>query len=115
MAEKNILDTLVKSTSDIIHTEDLIIESVRDIVKDEIKSHIKSKLESNPELRKEFKDAVGSLFEAKAKEAYALLKIAKCSAKLGLESMPPQMKEQLVQEMVGIFEKEMNTLLEKTM
>ena len=67
------------------------------------------------ELKKEFKEAVGSLFEAKAKEAYALIKLAKCTAKLGLESIPPQMREQLFKELINIFEKEINAVLEKTL
>lgn len=108
------METLMKSTSDIMHTEDILVEAIRDIIKDEIKSHIKGKLETNPELKKEFKDAVGSMLEAKAQEAYALIKLAKCTAKLGLESMPPHMREQLAKELVGLFEKEINAVLEKT-
>lgn len=114
MSERSTLDSLVKKTTEIVHTEDLMIDAVRDIIKDEIKDHIKSKLDHNPELKKEFKEGIGSLFEAKAKEAYALVKLAKCTAKLGLESLPPHMKEQLINEFVSIFENEINAVLEKT-
>jgi len=115
MTDKNLVETMIKSASEIVHTEDIMIEAVRDIIKDEIKNHIKGKLETNPELKAEFKEAINALFEAKAKEAYALVKLAKSTAKLGLESLPPQMKEQLMRELISIFEKELNVILEKTL
>ena len=113
MSEKNLMETIMKNTSDIVHTEDVMIEAVRDIIKDEIKGHIKDKLDANPELKAEFKEAINSLFEAKAQEVIALVKVAKCTAKLGLESIPPHMRESLVKELVSIFEKEIGSLLEK--
>lgn len=82
------IDSLLKGTRDIIHTEDLAIEAVRDLVKDEIKKYIKEKLNANPALKKELKAAVKDLLEAKIKEAFALVKVGKCAAKLGLELVP---------------------------
>ncbi|MEM3413698.1 MAG: hypothetical protein QXE27_07135 [Thermoplasmata archaeon] len=55
------------------------------------------------------------LVEARMREVYAIAKIAKCSAKLGLAAMPPEMKDELVKSFVSLFEKELNEILDKTL
>jgi hypothetical protein len=68
-------------------------------------------LNADPELRKEFKDAVGMYFEAKVKEAYAGVKLAKSSAKLGLELIPEHMRDEMSKEL----QQELIKIVEKTM
>jgi len=96
------------------NVEDLLIESVRDLVKDEVKKYIRSKIDANPELKKEIKKAIEELLEAKVKESMALVKIAKCGAKLGLEMIPPQMREEMVSSLVSMLEKELFSVMGKT-
>lgn len=110
--DDNIIKPLLGgSIGNIIGSEDLLIEIARDLVKDEIKRIIKQKLESSPELVKEFRDAIGMYFEAKIKEAYAGIKLAKSGAKLGLDLIPEhlrsEMSKELQQELIKIVEKTM--------
>lgn len=95
----------------ITNVEDLLIESVRDLVKDEVKKYIRAKIEANPELKKEIKKAVEEFMEAKVKESVALVKIAKCGAKLGLEMIPPHMREEMMGSLVSMFENELSVVI----
>lgn len=106
------VESLLKGASGILHAEDLVLEAVRDLVKDEVKNYIREKLEQNPDLKEEMKAAVGEFLEAKVKEAYALMKVAKVSAKLGLELVPPHLREEVTKELLSVFEKELNAIME---
>lgn len=103
------------SVGDLIKAEDLVMESMRDLVRDELKRRIREELDNNPELRAELRDAVKLLFEAKVQEAYAGLKLAKAGAKLGLEMLPPELRQEIGREVMATFEKEMARLLEKAL
>lgn len=103
------------SVGELLRTEDLVIDAMRDLVREELKRKVREELERNPELREELRDAVRLLFEAKVQEAYAGLKLAKASAKLGLEMLPPELRQEIGREVMATFEKEMARLLEKTM
>jgi hypothetical protein len=50
-------------------------------------------------------------FEAKIKEAYAGIKLAKSSAKLGLELIPENLRDEMSKEL----QKELSKLVEKTL
>ena len=109
---KEVLKPLLKEgLYDVFGGEDLLIEAARDLIRDEIKEHIRERLEANPEIKKEFKDAIGMYFEAKLKEAFANIKLVKASAKLGLEMIPPKLKNTMSKEL----EQELTKLLEKTL
>ncbi|UCH87930.1 MAG: hypothetical protein JSV49_06575 [Thermoplasmata archaeon] len=110
--DDNIIKPLLSgSLKNIIGSEELIIEIARELIKDEIKRIIRQKLNENPELRKEFKDAIGMYFEAKVKEAYAGVKLAKSSAKLGLELIPEHLRAEMSKEL----QEELNKIIEKTL
>jgi hypothetical protein len=47
-------------------------------------------------------------------EAYAVLKIGKVGAKIGIEMVPPKLRKEIGQELVSMFEKEVNRMLEQT-
>jgi hypothetical protein len=114
MVEESILEPFIKASGGGLRTEDIVIEAVRDLIKDEIKRYIRGKLESNPELKEEVKNAVSDFIEAKVKEGYALVKMAKCGAKLGMELVPEKLKDELAKELVSIFEKEIGAVIDKT-
>lgn len=97
----------------ISNVEDLLIESLRDLVKDEVKKYIHAKLDANPELKEEIKKAVEEFIQAKIKESLALVKMAKCSAKLGLEMIPPHLRQEMMVSLVSTFEKEFTSILGK--
>jgi hypothetical protein len=109
-------DSLIKpilggSLKDVLGGEEIIVEVARELVKDEIKRIILQKLEASPELRQEFRDAIGMYFEAKIKEAYAGIKLAKSSAKLGLDLIPDHLRDQMSKEL----QQELIKLVEKTL
>jgi hypothetical protein len=113
MADEDIISSVIKSTRSMLSSETLLIEAVQDLVKDEVKRTIKEKLDANPELKQELKQAVQELMEAKVHEAYALLKIGKVGAKVGIELVPPKLRKEIGQEIVSIFEKEVSRMLEQ--
>jgi len=94
-----------------LSSETLLIEAVQDLVKDEVKRAMKEKLDANPELKKELKQAVQELLQAKVHEAYAVLKIGKVGAKIGIEMVPPELRKEIGRELVTMFEKEVNKML----
>lgn len=113
MGEEDPIGSLLKGTLGIIHTEDILVEAVRDLVKEEVRRYVRQKLEDRPALKDELKAGVEALVEAKVREASALLLIAKSAAKLGVELVPPHLREEVTRELVGALEKEISTLLEK--
>jgi hypothetical protein len=94
---------------DLIGGEEIMLEVGRDMIKDELKEHIRKRLDDDPELKQEFKDAIGMYFEAKVKQMYANMKLAKASAKLGIEMMPEPLQQDFKREL----EKEISTIVEK--
>ena len=114
MAEDNIVEKVLRDTMGAVHTEDLFVEAVRDLVKDEVRAYIHARLDANPELKAEIRDAVKDLMEAKLREAYAFVKLAKAGAKLGLELVPPEMRAEVTKEVARIIEKEVGVFLERS-
>jgi hypothetical protein len=107
-----VIQKLLKEASQ-LPVEEIVIEALRDLVKDEVKKRIRETLDSNPELKKEIKDTIGQLLEAKLKETAALVRLTKCSAKLGMNMLPEHLRDELAKELVSIFEKEVSMILEK--
>ena len=104
------INSLLKSrTHDIINGEELVYEVAREMIKDELKSHIRKILEEDPTLKQELKDAIGMYFEAKVKEAYANVKLAKAGVKLGMEVLPKPLADDMKREL----EKEVGEIMEK--
>lgn len=112
--DDDIISSLLKGTKTMLSSETLLVDAVQELVKDEVKRTIREKLEASPELRNELKQAVAELMEAKVHEAYALLKIGKVGAKVGIELVPPHLRKEIGKELVSLFEKEVTRMLEQT-
>lgn len=112
--EEDIISSVLKGTKTMLSSETLLVDAVQDLVRDEVKKAIREKLESSPELKKELREAVSELMEAKVHEAYALLKIGKVGAKIGIELVPPHLRKEIGQEIVSLFEKEVSRILDQT-
>ncbi len=110
--EKTIIP-LIKNVTEVIDAEELAMEAARDLIKDEIKRVIRAKLDENPALRDEIKDAISLYLESKARAAFAMVKLTKCGAKLGLELIPPGLKQEMTREVVSIFQEEINAMISK--
>ncbi|MGQ0535847.1 MAG: hypothetical protein ACT4PT_07225 [Methanobacteriota archaeon] len=98
----------------LIPTEDIVVDALRDMLKDDVKRRVRDALDQDPALRQEFREAVGMLFEAKLREAYAQVRIAKASAKLGLSMMPDELRAEFGRDFIAAIEKEMTALLAKS-
>jgi hypothetical protein len=112
MTEEEALGSLVKTTLGIVHTEDLMLEAVRDLLRDEVKRYIRARLEERPALKEELKRGVAALMEAKVREASALVLMAKAAAKLGVELVPAEVREEVAKEFVDALERDIATVLE---
>jgi hypothetical protein len=112
--DEDIISSVLKSTKTMLSSETLLVEAIQELVKDEVKRTIREKLEANPELKKELRQAVSDLMEAKVHEAYAILKIGKVGAKVGIEMVPPDLRKEIGKEIVSLFEKEVTRMLEQT-
>ncbi len=112
--EDDLVSSVIKSTKTILSSETLMLEAVQDLVKDEIKREMREKLDASPQLREELRQAVKELIEAKVHEAYAVLKIGKVGAKVGIEMVPPELRSEIGRELVTMFEKEVTKMLEQS-
>lgn len=113
-SEDDVVSSVIKSTRAMLSSETLLIEAVQDLVKDEVKRTMREKLDANPELKAELKNAVQELLQAKVHEAYAVLKIGKVGAKIGIEMVPPELRKEIGRELVTMFEKEVSKMLEQS-
>jgi hypothetical protein len=108
-----VMDAMLRSTLGVTNAEDLIIEAVRDLVKDEIKKYVRQKIDENPDIKAEMKMAVAEFIDAKMRETYAVIKLGKCTAELGIKIVPGEMKEKLGKDLASFIEKEMSSVIEK--
>lgn len=106
-----ILSTLEKALPD----EALFAEVLRDLVKDEMKSYLKDKLDKNPEVKKELRDAIIEYSQAKLLEVTAATKFSKAVAKLGIISIPSEIREEVIKSMISTFQKEITEAIDKTL
>ena len=113
--EKLLTGNLGSQVKELMATEDILLEAVRDLVKDEIKTYIREKVDSDTELKEELKDAISYYFNAKARSIYAELKASRAAARLGLRILPDELQGEVGEALVGLFEKELGNLLEKAL
>tara|TARA_B100001142_G_C14152244_1_gene585020 strand:- start:151 stop:501 length:351 start_codon:yes stop_codon:yes gene_type:complete len=113
--DKLLTGSLGSQVKELMATEDIMIEAVRDLVKDEIKTYIRDKVETDQELKAELKEAISYYFNAKARSVYAELKASRAAAKLGLRVLPEDLQGEVGEALVGLFEKELGDLLEKAL
>lgn len=106
-----ILNMVKKSLPD----ESLFADVIRDLVKDEIKLYLKEKLEKNPEIKRELRDAILEYSQAKFMEITATTKFTKAIGKLGIVSIPSEIKEEVVKSILSTFQKEITEAIDKTL
>ena len=106
------LESLLKSTLS-IHTEDLLVEAMKDLVKDEIKKYVRQKLEENPRLKAEAKEVIKDLVESKMKETYALMRLGKVTAELGVSMVPEELRDQMEKDLADLLQREVSRVVEK--
>ena len=111
----NQLMPLVKAaTTDVLGSEDILVEALRDLVRDEIKRAISARLEEDPELREEIRAAIQEYLASKARQVVASVKLAKAGTKLGLALIPKELKEEMSKEILRVVEKELGAIMERS-
>ena len=113
--ERLLTGNIGAQVKELMATEDIVIEAVRDLVKDEIKSYIRQKVDADEELKDEQKEAISYYFNAKARSVYAEMKASRAAARLGLRILPDDLQGEVGEALVGLFEKELGNLLEKAL
>ena len=113
--ERLLTGNLGEQVKELMSTEDLLMETFKDLVKDELKSYIKEKVDADEDLKSELKEAVSYYFHAKARSVYAELKATRAAAKLGLRILPEELQGEVGEALIGLFEKELGNLLEKAL
>ena len=113
--ERLLTGNLGAQVKELMATEDIMLEAVRDLVKDELKSYIRQKVDADVELKEELKEAISYYFNAKARSVYAELKASRAAAKLGLRILPDDLQGEVGEALIGLFEKELGNLLEKAL
>lgn len=111
--ERLLTGSIREHVSEFIQTEDLVLESVRDLVKDELKVYIRSKIDDDLELKAELKEAVKYYFNAKARSIYAELKASHAAAKLGMSLLPDELRTEASGALVSLFERELGEVLDR--
>lgn len=100
---------------EMINTEDLLLEALRELVKDELKGYIREKIEADEDLKDELKEAISYYFISKARSVYAELKAARAAARLGIRILPDELQDDVGEALVGLFERELGNLLERAL
>jgi hypothetical protein len=109
------IDILLKSTQDLLRPEQLVQEATRDIVKEEIRHHLEKTLSEDPKLAQDLKDAVRGLLEARALEYAAILKMGTVTARLGIASLPPNIRAALTKDIVDLISRELGQIVERSL
>ena len=107
------MPSLLSTSLSALSVEDLVAEALRDMMKDEIRSHIRKRLEQDPRLKAEMRSAIDELLEAKVREAYAMVRLGKCGAELGVLMVPEDMRRRIEKDLAGLLEKEMGRLADE--
>ena len=88
--ERLLTGSIRERVQDLMSTEDLIIESFKDIVKDELKAHI-DKIEEDWDLHAEIKKRLPTI-SIKKHVLFAELKATRAATRLGLRLLPDELQ-----------------------
>jgi hypothetical protein len=113
--ERLLTGSIRDQVRELVSTEDLVLESIRDLVKDELKAYIRERIDQNEELKAELKEAVTYYFNAKARSLYAELKATRAAARLGVQLLPDDLQEEFSAALVTLFEDDLVNLLDRAL
>lgn len=109
------IDLLMRSTRDLLRPEEIVRDATRDIIKDEVRRHIEKTLHDDPKLSQDLREAVRQLMEARALEYAALLRVGTLTARLGLSTLPPNVRQMLTRDLANLVSAELGQIVEKTL
>jgi GMP synthase PP-ATPase subunit len=109
------INEIMKMVEKSLPDENLFSEVLRDIVKDELKDYLKNILEKNPEIKKGIREAIKKYTDAKLHEIAATTEFSKSFVSLIIASMPEDMKKEILEDLITIFQREISKTVEKTL
>ena len=112
---RDLLPLLKDATTELLGTEELVADAIRDLLKDEVKRHIMATLDADPALKEELRSALHAYLEAKAREMLAAARLAKSGVKLGVALMPPHLRDEVTKELRQIVEQELSKVFERSL
>lgn len=104
----------LKEIMNMLPSEEMYIEALRDIMKDFIKEYIRKKLKEDASLKKELASVIEGFLEAKVKEYDSMAKMAKITAKIGFLSAPESVRETATKDIIETFRKEIEEIVLRT-
>ncbi len=104
----------LKEIMNMLPSEEMYIEALRDIMKDFIKEYIRKKLNEDASLKKELASVIEGFLEAKVKEYDSMAKMAKITAKIGFLSAPESVRETATKDIIETFRKEIEEIVLRT-
>jgi hypothetical protein len=110
---EDIVTRLSRESLKLMDTESIFVQAMQDIVKDEIKKRIMARIDKDPALKEQIKIAIEDLIEARIKEGYAMMRLGKIAARVGLEMIPADLKEDVTREFTSILEREISEIFQK--
>ncbi|NPA75009.1 MAG: hypothetical protein GXO25_02870 [Euryarchaeota archaeon] len=108
------VENLIKKSEEILPSEELFIDAVRDLMKDEIKEYLKEQMKENPQIKENIRKGMLLYIEAKIKESEAVTVLMKALGELGVLTLPPEMRQEILGTMYSTFKKEIDEIIEKT-
>ncbi len=108
------MDKLIKKSEELLPSEELFMEAVREMMKDQIKNYLKQKMNENPKIRDAIREAMLDYVAAKVKESEAIAKLVKAYAQLGIMTLPSDMKSEIISTLYSTFKDEIDEVIEKT-
>lgn len=110
---EDIVTRLSRESLKLMDTETIFVQAMQDIVKDEIKKRIMARIDKDQALKEQIKIAIEDLIEARIKEGYAMMRLGKIAARVGLELIPADLKEDVTREFTSILEREISEIFQK--
>lgn len=105
------MPSLLRTSLSALNVEDLVAEALRDMMKDEIRARIRKALEKDSRLKAEMRSAIDELLEAKVRETYAMVRLGKCGAEMGIMMVPEELRRRIEKDLAGLLEKEMGRVI----
>ncbi|MCL4332394.1 MAG: nitrite reductase [Candidatus Thermoplasmatota archaeon] len=109
------IDTKVHGFLKTLPSEELFFEAVRDLMKDLIKEFLKKRINSDPELKELVIEALKGFIDAKLREYGSMAKMAKLTAKVGLNVAPSEIKDEALNNIMETFQSEIEEIIRKTL
>ncbi len=110
---EDVVTRLSRESLKLMDTETIFVQAMQDIVKDEIKKRIMARIDKDQALKEQIKIAIEDLIEARIKEGYAMMRLGKIAARVGLELIPADLKEDVTREFTSILEREISEIFQK--